>query len=288
MEHGHPLARLAAFVAAARARGRPTRLVLRNTERFGLVHLYFRNGHLDHVEGHLNTPLNSLVDLATWQLGVIRQDEIGSGLPPSPVDRTLETALTAVLRQLEARGVVQPAPPARVWQNGQPGPRSVPTAEMPPPLASAKSLPPLTVASDAPLVPAPHSLPAASAADAMTIPQWQLLALVVHQVVERASELVGADMAAALLRSSLAHVARSAPVLRDVEVDSSVWLKATDETAILRFSMYDVAEAVASLLTNFEVRCASLMGAERAQAMVASAAAPFRASLSQIGLDVAG
>ena len=287
MEHGHPLARLAAFVAAARARGRPTRLVLRNTERFGLVHLYFRNGHLDHVEGHLNTPLNSLVDLATWQLGVIRQDEVGSGLPPSPVDRTLETALTDVLRQLEARGVVQPAPPARVWHNGQPGPRSMPTAEMPP-LASAKSLPPLTVASDAPLVPAPHSLPAAPAADAMTIPQWQLLALVVHQVVERASELVGADMAAALLRSSLAHVARSAPVLRDVEVDSSVWLKATDETAILRSSMFDVAEAVASLLTNFEVRCASLMGAERAQAMVVSAAAPFRASLSQIGLDVAG
>ncbi len=77
-------------------------------------------------------------------------------------------------------------------------------------------------------------------------------------------------------------------MLRDVEIDSSVWLKATDEAAILRSSMYDVAEAVASLLTNFEVRCASLMGAERAQEMVASAAAPFRASLSQIGLDVAG
>src|SRR5258706_5549074 len=286
MEHGHPLARLAAFVAAARARGRPTRLVVRNTELFGLVHLCFRNGHLDHVEGHLNPPLNSLVDLATWQLGVIRQDEIGSGLAAAPVDRTLETALTDVLHQLEARGVVQPAPPARVWHNGRPGPRSVPTAEVPP-LASAESLPPLTVASDSPPVPAPRALPAAPAADAMTIPQWQLLALVVHQVVERASELVGADMAASLLRSSLAHVAKSAPVVRDVEIDSSMCLKATDETAILRFSMYDVAEAVASLLTNFEVRCASLVGAERAQEMVASAAAPFRASLSQIGLDVA-
>src|SRR5258706_11783153 len=118
MEHGHPLARLAAFVAAARARGRPTRLVLRNTERFGLVHLYFRNGHLDHVEGHLNTPLNSLVDLATWQLGVIRQDEIGSGLPPLPGDRTPATALTPGLPQLEARGGVQPAPPPPAWADG--------------------------------------------------------------------------------------------------------------------------------------------------------------------------
>src|SRR5260370_10345344 len=128
LERGSPLGRLAAFVAAARARGRPTRLVLRNTERFGLVHLYFRNGHLDHVEGHLNTPLNSLVDLATWQLGVIRQDEIGSGLPPSPVHRTLATALTDVLRPFEARAVVQPAPTAPACQNGRPGPRSVPAA----------------------------------------------------------------------------------------------------------------------------------------------------------------
>src|SRR5258706_13216319 len=104
MEHGHPLARLAAFVAAARARGRPTRLVLRNTERFGLVHLYFRNGHLDHVEGHLNTPLNSLVDLATWQLGVIRQDEIGSGLPPSPGGGLLEIAVNTVPRPVSGRG----------------------------------------------------------------------------------------------------------------------------------------------------------------------------------------
>src|SRR5258705_13256882 len=104
MEHGHPLARLAAFVAAARARGRPTRLVLRNTERFGLVPLYFRYGHLDHVEGHLNTPLNSLVDLATWHLAVIRQDEIGSGLPPPAVVGPAATAVEGKPRHVQGPG----------------------------------------------------------------------------------------------------------------------------------------------------------------------------------------
>src|SRR5262249_10786496 len=50
MEHGYPLSRLPAIVAAVRARTAPMRLSLRNSERFGVLHLYFSGGRLVAVE----------------------------------------------------------------------------------------------------------------------------------------------------------------------------------------------------------------------------------------------
>lgn len=319
MEHGHPFARLAADVAAARARGRPTRLVLRHTERFGLVHLYFHHGALVHVEGHLSPPLNSLRDLATWQQGVIRRDD-DPGAFAEKNDPQLDAALVEVIRQLEARGVVQPAPPARIWPpHPSAAPQQTPifggSGSLPRATPSGNSigsgdLPPLSTVDEIErrIPPAPPTLPAHSAPtpdptvplpppgvsdeapteDRLTQAQWQLLALVIHQVVEKAGELVGARMAEAMLAQALQHATRTHPPLETLEVDALGWLKAKDGDTMTRFPTFDVADAVATVLTGFELRCASLIGADHAQRIVASAAAPFKAALLQVGLDVAG
>ena len=326
MEHGHPFARLAADVAAARARGRPTRLVLRHTERFGLVHLYFHYGTLVHVEGHLSPPLNSLRDLATWQQGVIRRDD-DPGVFAEENDPQLDAALVEVIRQLEARGVVQPAPPARIWPPHpgaapQPAPMFGGSGSLPRATSSGNSigsgdLPPLSTVDEIErrIPPAPHAPPTlpdqfspapAPAApmpplaptpppavdtpteDRLTQAQWQLLALVIHQVVEKAGELVGPRMAEGLLAQALQHATRTHALLAAVEVDALGWLKARDGDTMTRFPTFDVADAVATVLTSFEVRCASLIGADHAQRIVAAAAAPFKAALLQVGLDVAG
>lgn len=326
MEHGHPFARLAADVAAARALGRPTRLVVRHTERFGLVHLYFHNGRLARVEGHLGAPLNSLHDLATWDNGVIRRDD-DPGAFMEDDDPQLEAVFAEVMRQLQARGVVQPAPPARMWP---PHPASVPRSAPPrdakgstypasqpsssvvsgdlPPLSTvdeierrvppgppselrAKPAPPATPPAQPapPAPPAPAApQPSGSSGSHLTEPQWQLLALVIHQVVERAGNLVGAQMAEGMLAQALQTAARSHALLAGLEVDALGWLKARDGESMTRYPAFDVADAVATLLTGFELRCASLIGAEQAHNLIAAAAGPFRAALLQIGLDVAG
>jgi hypothetical protein len=128
----------------------------------------------------------------------------------------------------------------------------------------------------------------APAEDRLTQAQWQLLALVIHQVVEKAGALVGERMAEGLLTQALQHATRTHALLATLDVDALGWLKARDGDTMTRFPTFDVADAVATVLTGFELRCASLIGAEHAQRIVASAAAPFKAALLQVGLDVAG
>jgi hypothetical protein len=122
--------------------------------------------------------------------------------------------------------------------------------------------------------------------DRITDPQWQLAALFVHQVLEQAVAVIGGKMAEGLLRQSLVHTAKSHVVARILDLDESGWLKAIGGQPMTTFTAFDVADAIAALLTSFELRCASLMGADEAQRVIARAAAPFRASLAQIGLDV--
>lgn len=325
MEHGHPFARLAADVAAARALGRPTRLVVRHTERFGLVHLYFHQGRLARVEGHLGTPLNSLFDLATWDQGVVRRDD-DPGAFIEDEDPQLEAVFADVMRQLQARGVVQPAPPARRWPSRAGSvPRSTPprdsmassypslrpsssvgSGDLPPlstvdeiesrvppgPPSEIRTTPAATPPPTAAPAPGPHAPPPPPVSGAsqtrLTEPQWQLLALVIHQVVEKAGSLVGVQMAEGMLAQALQTAARGHPLLASLDVEALGWLKARDGESMTRYPAFDVADAVATLLTGFEMRCASLIGADQAHNMVAAAAGPFRAALLQIGLDVAG
>jgi hypothetical protein len=156
-----------------------------------------------------------------------------------------------------------------------------------PPIPGASGLPPLDgVAPPAGLASRIGRAHDGPASDRITDPQWQLVALVVHQVLEQAVAAIGGRMAEGVLRQALAHAAKSHRVASAIELDESGWLKVTAGHTITRYTAFDVADAIAAILTGFELRCASLVGAERAQRIIASAAAPFRTSLAQIGLDV--
>ncbi|HLJ80562.1 MAG TPA: hypothetical protein VKT52_03675 [Ktedonobacterales bacterium] len=301
MEHGFPLARLARLVAETRASGRTMRLVARNTERFGVVHLYFVRGRLAQVEGHAGSPLASISDLAGWRYGVVRQDASAAPSGRAAADPRLDAALDDTLRRLMAAGVVQPISLPTSWPSAPSSnrPSSPFASHISPPPAGPPSigsggLPPLShapaTASGAEVAGSPSSAGSAATktarTDALTAPQWQMVALVVHQVVEGAGAFIGIQMAEGLLQQALTFATRSHPVLLDLTLDTGGWLKACEDDAIARYSTYDVTDAIAALLTGFELRCASLTGAARAQDVILVAAAPFRTALAQIGLDI--
>lgn len=123
----------------------------------------------------------------------------------------------------------------------------------------------------------------------LTAPQWQLIALVTRQVIERAGQQIGGQLAGNMLRQALGQTAARKPPLRLVEIDSTGWLQmvtSPEGKTITGYPTVAVTDAVAALLTNFELRCAALVGAAQAQQILASATGPFRASLAQIGLAV--
>ena len=302
MEQELPLSALAGVVASTRARGLVARLVVRNSERFGLVHLYFDQGRLVHVEGHLGDPVRSLGDLGGWQQGSVRQDAAAFTGQTVIFDPRLDMALSTALRRLVERGAsappVTPKSTSLPFFSPTPPPGSGPLPASQLHATGTGGLPPLSRAPTGTRAGAVAAAPERGAApgtgsaaglaerDRLTTPQWQLVALVVRQMVEKLDQVAGTPMAESLLRQSLAHTARSNPTLHDLEIEPSGWLKEKREAAMTTQSADDVAEALAALLTNFELRCASLVGKEQAHQILASTAEPYRAALAQIGLDV--
>jgi hypothetical protein len=284
MERVHQLTELAGLIAAVRAQQRVVRLVLRNTDRFGLIHLYFARGQLFDVEGHAGSPTASLSDLATWRHGAIRVDAIDT-LPPGAANvADLEAALRRALTEMEARGAIYAAPPARP-------PREYQSASALPPGIAAAGLPPLAPvgqpASDGFARSQPNALTLTPHGDRLTDPQWQLLTIAVRQVTELAGQALGDQVAEGLLRQALAQSTLINAFLTGVEVDETGWLRAREAGYPARFATFDAAEATATLLTSFEALCAQLLGTRRAQQLVATAVAPLRPSLAQIGIAIA-
>jgi hypothetical protein len=296
MEHTYPLSRLSIDITTVRAKGQTLRLVLRNTERFGLIHLYFEHGHLVQVQGHKEGPLKSFADLATWSQGTIRQDEVALGADKRGINPGLEEGLDSTLMQLESRGVVQAPPssrPSRSYQAETP-PYVLPTPFQPPTIVGGNDQPP-PWGSPPNAAGAPHELfsdmqtiPIASAnpSDYLVDSQWQLLALVVRQVVDQAGALLGKETADGFIRQSLAYGAVKRPPLRILEMDATGWLSPLPGQHISSYPLADVADAVAVLLTSFEDRCASVIGEADAHRLIANAARPFSASLAQLGLAI--
>jgi hypothetical protein len=303
MERTHQLYHLAGLIASLRARGQATRVVVRNTERFGLIHLYFEQGCLVQVTGHAGSPVRNMEDLSTWHQGAVRIDRAR----PSPgilaASAELEPLLSQALDQLQRRGVVHPAPPAvsqRVPRGARPpaedaaplaarsplGPRGALGAGGLPPLgAVGQELPPLpALADDMPAGPAVPARPSGS--NQLTDPQWQLLALVVRQITVHAGQLLGIQVAEGLLRQALALTSAHSAFLGPLEVDTTGWLHARDPGFVTHFATFDAAEAVAVLLATYEALCAGLLGERDAQQLIASATAPFRTSLEQIGIAI--
>jgi hypothetical protein len=297
MQRAYPLAQLSEMIAGARAQPRPARLVLRNTERFGLIHLYFAHSRLVRVEGHRETPLRSLEDLAAWRVGAVRRDDVEDLPGALAADPTLEAALDSSLRVLETHGIsrairsVTPPAPQQAQQpapvlRGTAGPSMIFDLD-----ASAPGAPPPTVTMDG--LPAlagvgPQGESVTATADRLTDPQWQLIAIAVRQVVEQAAQAVGLTMAEGLMRRALGRVATVKPPLRGMEVDGSGWLRLAPGVSLAGYSRYEIVEAIAALLGNFELRCASLVGAERAKQIITAATLPLSSSLAQVGLTISG
>jgi hypothetical protein len=284
MDHAQQLSGLAGMIAAIRAQGRTVRLALHNTERFGLVHLYFVRGRLTRVEGHAGDPARNLLDLAAWSTGAMRVDRVEAPPGDAASPATLEAELARTVAELERRGVVYPAPPAVAWDTPSGVHRSPGRA------SGSHGLPPLDAATPAgngrSLAPHRQAPGVVEPVDRLSDPQWQLLALAVRQVAEHVGQLLGGKLAESILRQALARLGPSNPFLAGLYLDETGWLHGGDPGHTARFSTFDAVEAVAALLTQVEFDVANVVGPQRAQQLIAGAVAPFRTSLEQIGLAI--
>ncbi len=296
MQNERPLAYLSTYIAAARARGRPTRLVLRNSDRVGLIHLYFHHGRLVLVEGHRGAGMASLADLATWQNGTIWQDDLDTAPVVGEPDLQIEAALAEALHQLETRRIIsrssspQSDPQAASRPSAPRLPAARPNASHGSPgvnISSVPGLPPLperavseAVTQRTPVVPSLETSQYISDA------QWQFLTQFVHQVVTRAGQEVASGVAVGMLMQAVSRLGPSSPFIAGLEVDEHGWLHPRQEGLIERFSPPEVARALTALIGDYESRCALVIGGAHAHTVIVEAAAPVRGPLASLGLNI--
>jgi hypothetical protein len=241
-------------------------------------------------------------------------------------DPQLEAALAETLREMELRGILtRAAPPVSDptfdSRPSQPGPLAIPApsaapritsnlqgqtppATPPTPTVSSLGLPPLAGS-----LPPDRSAPNRSMSDLATTrtpsvigarqgpptthpsaqitdPQWQLLALFLHQIVEHAGQKIPPKMAIGLMMQGLSKRATGSLILTGLAVDEHGWLAPQSEDFLARFPTYEIAQAVADLITEYESRLAQLTSASEAHSIIAEAAEPLRLPLASLGLKI--
>ncbi len=132
----------------------------------------------------------------------------------------------------------------------------------------------------------PAGLPPLSLPDPLKPPQWDLLVEVVRALLEDVGQLFGRRQAQNILRNVLADQSEQLPVLGLVQVDRDGWLRELRPGEMLTQSRQEVAEGFVVLITDFERRCALLLGEERARQMISLALHDYQEELAELGIAV--
>lgn len=315
-ERQEPLQSLMSVVARIRGTSSTGRLSLRNTARMGTLHLYFEHGRLVHLQGTRANADDLLVDLAGWREGVVRFD-VGVLPERHSVTPEQEQFFQQTLNLLQQRGIINtasrplsPLAPPDLFQSPplpeqahHPAGRSGPLPQHPPAEVPLPNQRPFTPSGNGPWGPGsaypgqgnsgpqsrmtvPPALPPLSLPDPLKPQQWDLLVEVVRALLEDVGQLFGRRQAQNILRNVLADQSEQLPVLGLVQVDRDGWLRELRPGEMLTQSRQEVAEGFVVLITDFERRCALLLGEERARQMISLALHEYQEELAELGIAV--
>jgi len=314
-----PLRNLGVIVARIRATSGAGRLALRNSARMGMLHLYFERGQLVHLEGTRATIDDALIDLAGWTEGLLRFD---SGVLPerqtvtpgqedffyrtllllqqngvldpvrqapqftAPLPQTAPSLNQArpMSQMTPARLPVIPATPQRSPDQFDPSLDPFPTpAEIQRVSPRLPSAPPRGYSGPLPPAPPPAGPPAPT--EVLLSPkQWELLVEVVRVMLEGVGRLFGQRQAQNILQHVLAERSQESEVLGLLQVDRHGWLRELRTHELLNQPLQEVATAFVLLISDFERRCAALLGEEKARQMITRALYPYQDALAEIGI----
>ncbi len=327
IDRQEPLRNLATLVARLQGMRGTGRLAIRNTVRMGTLHLYFELGRLVHVEGSRSSVDDCLVDLAGWTNGQIRLD-IGVQTERHTVTPEQESFFQRTLLLMQQRGTISvPSRPAAQFQASPPpgGPLSPPARsplpEMTPPRLPVSPVSPRRHDSGGPVVDValtqgargrephpPSPLPArgysgplpqmpplspisphlAAAEVLLSSQQWGVLVDAARAMLEGVGHLFGQRQAQNILQHVLAERSDQSEPLGLLQVDRHGWLRELRPGEMLSQPVAEVSEAFVLLISDFERRCAALVGEEKARQLIARALHPYQEVLAEIGIVLNG
>ena len=114
--------------------------------------------------------------------------------------------------------------------------------------------------------------------------QWEILVDAMYAMLEGVGHLFGMRQAQNILQHVLAELGKQSEALALLQVDRQGRLHELRIGEMLNQPVEEVSEAFVLLISDFERRCAALLGPERARQIIARTLHPYQDGLAEIGI----
>ncbi|HEU5381930.1 MAG TPA: DUF4388 domain-containing protein [Ktedonobacteraceae bacterium] len=221
------------------------RLTLRNSDRFGVAHLYFHGGRLVHVVGSSGEAEATLQDLQHWTHASVRFER-GSPMAGATPNPEQERSFDAFLLHFQKSGLVATPPIARVVESDVIGKT-----------LGEQILAPL---------------------------EWRLLIEGTRRVSMAVARLIGPREALTVLRDILDDCSAAFPAFATLQIASSGHLQITDTSQLDCMSRKELLEGFNALFATCQYFCAPLVGEADAHRLIIQALGDLSTALISLGV----
>lgn len=236
------LARIVTTIRRSRAFGR---LTLRNSDRFGVAHLYFHGGKLAHIVGSSGEAEATLQDLQHWTHAQVRFER-GSPITGAAPNPAQEQSFDAFLLHFQELGLV--AAPAK----------------------------PQVVEGD---------VVSKTPGERLLTPQeWRILTEGTRRISMAVARLLGPRETPKTLHTILGKCATAFPAFTAVQIAGSGHLQITDTSQLDRMPRKKLLEGFSTLFTICQRACAPLIGEADAHRLIILALGDLSTALISLGV----
>lgn len=220
------LARIVIMLRRSRAFGR---LTLRNSDRVGVVHLYFHSGNLVHIVGSSGDAEATLRDLQRWTHATVRFER-GSTAANTTISQQLAQNFDELLLHFQRLGLVAAPTMPRVVEGGV--------------------------------------ISTTQGEQLLTPSEWRLLIEGTRRVSLAVARLIGPREALKVLRDILDDCSAAFPAFATLQIASTGYLQVADTSQLDRMPRKELLEGFSALLATCQYFCVPIIGEVEAHKLI--------------------
>jgi len=236
------LTRIVATIRRARAFGR---LTLRNSDRVGIVHLYFHGGNLVHIVGSSGNAPATLRNLASWTHAAVRFER-GATVTAATLSAAEVQSFDELLLHLQHLGLVAAPVMPRVVEG--------------------------KVVSTTP------------GEELLTPQEWRLLIEGTRRVSLAVARLIGPREALKVLRDILDDCSTAFPAFATLQIASTGYLQVPDTSHLDRMPRQELLEGFNALIATCQYFCVPLIGEVEAHKLMIQGLGDICTSMITLGV----
>ncbi len=222
------------------------RLTLRNMDRIGVAHLYFRAGKLVYILSSRGGANATLAELQGWRRATARFERGTFPVKGEPINDEQEQAFDALLTLLQGEGVIATPKIPRIVEGGL-----MVTPE-------AKQL--------------------------ITPQEWRVLVEGTRRVSLAVAHLIGPQEALAVLRDILDDCSSAFPAFASLQIASGGYLSVAEMSQLDHLPRQEVLEGFTALIATCQYFCAPIIGEQDAHKLMIQALSDVGPALVHLGV----